>query len=143
MQSVALMLVSSNRTHLSNFGSLFQEDKAAKKTADLDAERSQKEETPWASAARVCILIASRIDDILSSNRGSSLGDMVVLTTDSALLALSCLQLVQLADAKKVERMLNQNTYDDVLQDFKYWEDPTDEFKVCPHTLSFHSGISK
>ncbi len=39
-------------------------------------------------------------------------------------------QLVQLADAKKIERMLNQNTFDDVLHDFKYWEDPSDEFKV-------------
>ena len=37
---------------------------------------------------------------------------------------------MQLTDVKKVERMLNQNTFDDVLQDFKYYEDPSDEFKV-------------
>ncbi len=43
---------------------------------------------------------------------------------------LSLLQLVRLPHAKKLERMLNQNTFDEVLQDFKYWEDASDEFKV-------------
>ncbi|XP_071844613.1 dynein intermediate chain 2, ciliary-like isoform X1 [Apostichopus japonicus] len=31
--------------------------------------------------------------------------------------------------AKIVERMVNQNTYDDVAQDFKYWEDVSDEYR--------------
>ena len=28
-----------------------------------------------------------------------------------------------------LERMVNQNTYDDISQDFKYWEDAADEFR--------------
>jgi hypothetical protein len=32
--------------------------------------------------------------------------------------------------AKKMERLANQNTYDEVLQDFRYWDDPSDQFKV-------------
>ena len=28
-----------------------------------------------------------------------------------------------------VERMANQNTFDDISQDYKYWEDVSDEFK--------------
>ena len=39
---------------------------------------------------------------------------------------------MQLTDVKKVERMLNQNTFDDVLLDYKYWEDTSDDFKVEP-----------
>ncbi|XP_072429271.1 dynein, axonemal, intermediate chain 1, paralog 2 isoform X3 [Chiloscyllium punctatum] len=31
--------------------------------------------------------------------------------------------------AKIVERMVNQNSFDDILQDFKYFEDPSDEFR--------------
>lgn len=38
-------------------------------------------------------------------------------------------RVVTLTDAKKLERMVNQNTYDDVLMDLFYWEDPSDEFK--------------
>ena len=48
------------------------------------------------------------------------------------------LQIMQLPDVKKVERMLNQNTFDDVLQDFKYWEDPSDEFKVAIFSSRHH-----
>ncbi|XP_078368950.1 dynein intermediate chain 2, ciliary-like isoform X2 [Oculina patagonica] len=36
---------------------------------------------------------------------------------------------------KIVERMVNQNTYDDIAQDFKYWEDAADEFKDQEGTL--------
>jgi dynein intermediate chain 1 len=28
-----------------------------------------------------------------------------------------------------IERMANQNTYDDIAQDYKYWEDISDEFR--------------
>ncbi len=45
-------------------------------------------------------------------------------------------KVVNLTDAKKLERMVNQNTYDDVLMDLFYWEDPSDEFKVCTSLLS-------
>ncbi|XP_076354403.1 dynein intermediate chain 2, ciliary-like isoform X2 [Tachypleus tridentatus] len=31
--------------------------------------------------------------------------------------------------SKIVKRMVSQNTYDEITQDFKYWEDPSDEFK--------------
>lgn len=31
--------------------------------------------------------------------------------------------------AQIVERMVNQNTYDDIAQDFKYWDDPSDEYR--------------
>ncbi|KXJ26000.1 Dynein intermediate chain 2, ciliary [Exaiptasia diaphana] len=37
--------------------------------------------------------------------------------------------------AKIVERMVNQNTFDDIAQDFKYWEDPSDEFRDPNGTL--------
>lgn len=38
-------------------------------------------------------------------------------------------RLVKLTDAKKLERMVNQNTFDEVIQDLYYYEDPSDEFK--------------
>ncbi|XP_014779549.1 dynein intermediate chain 2, ciliary isoform X1 [Octopus bimaculoides] len=34
-----------------------------------------------------------------------------------------------------IERMVNQNTYDDIAQDFKYWEDGSDEFRDLEGTL--------
>ncbi|XP_059161698.1 dynein intermediate chain 2, ciliary-like isoform X2 [Physella acuta] len=37
--------------------------------------------------------------------------------------------------AKIVERMVNQNTYDDIAQDFKYWEDVSDEYRDQEGTL--------
>ncbi|XP_044943825.1 dynein axonemal intermediate chain 1 isoform X4 [Mustela putorius furo] len=37
--------------------------------------------------------------------------------------------------AKIVERMVNQNTYDDVAQDFKYYEDAADEYRDLEGTL--------
>ena len=37
--------------------------------------------------------------------------------------------------AKIVERMVNQNTHDEIAQDFKYWEDASDEFKGNEGTL--------
>ncbi|XP_045122648.1 dynein axonemal intermediate chain 1-like [Portunus trituberculatus] len=37
--------------------------------------------------------------------------------------------------AKVVERMVNQNTYDDITQDFRYWEDGSDEFRPLEGSL--------
>ncbi|KAH1168540.1 hypothetical protein KIL84_013130 [Mauremys mutica] len=37
--------------------------------------------------------------------------------------------------AKIVERMVNQNTFDDLAQDFKYFEDPADEYRDQEGTL--------
>ncbi|KAG7162950.1 Dynein intermediate chain 1- axonemal-like 1 [Homarus americanus] len=37
--------------------------------------------------------------------------------------------------ARVVERMVNQNTYDDISQDFKYWEDGSDEFRPLEGSL--------
>uniref|UniRef100_A0A4W3I4P2 Dynein axonemal intermediate chain 1 n=1 Tax=Callorhinchus milii TaxID=7868 RepID=A0A4W3I4P2_CALMI len=37
--------------------------------------------------------------------------------------------------AKIVERMVNQNAFDDIAQDFKYFEDPSDEFREQEGTL--------
>jgi len=37
--------------------------------------------------------------------------------------------------AKIVERMVNQNTFDDIAQDFKYWEDVSDEYRDMEGTL--------
>ncbi|XP_044534053.1 dynein axonemal intermediate chain 1 [Gracilinanus agilis] len=37
--------------------------------------------------------------------------------------------------AKIVERMVNQNTYDDIAQDFKYYEDAADEYREQEGTL--------
>ena len=34
-----------------------------------------------------------------------------------------------------VERMVNQNTFDDIAQDFKYWEDKSDSFRECEGSL--------
>lgn len=39
------------------------------------------------------------------------------------------------ATAHVIERMLNQNTYDDIAQDFKYWEDAADEYREPEGTL--------
>ena len=39
-------------------------------------------------------------------------------------------QLITLSTAKKMERLVNQNVYHDVAMDFKYWDDPSDQFKV-------------
>ncbi|BFY97571.1 hypothetical protein BsWGS_00610 [Bradybaena similaris] len=36
---------------------------------------------------------------------------------------------------KIVERMVNQNTFDDIAQDFKYWEDVSDDFRDQEGTL--------
>jgi len=47
---------------------------------------------------------------------------------DASLWAASA-KVVSLEGAKKVERMVNQNSFDDVLQDFKYWDDVSDEIK--------------
>ncbi|KAL4227306.1 cytoplasmic dynein with WD40 domain [Mactra antiquata] len=37
--------------------------------------------------------------------------------------------------AKIIERMVNQNSYDDIAQDFRYWEDPADEYRESEGTL--------
>ncbi|XP_070542720.1 dynein intermediate chain 2, ciliary-like isoform X2 [Ptychodera flava] len=37
--------------------------------------------------------------------------------------------------AKIMERMVNQNTFDDIAQDFKYWEDVSDDFRDQEGTL--------
>lgn len=37
--------------------------------------------------------------------------------------------------AKVLERMVNQNTYDDIAMDFKYWDDASDQFKSHEGTL--------
>lgn len=37
--------------------------------------------------------------------------------------------------AKVLERMVNQNTYDDISMDFKYWDDASDQFKTHEGTL--------
>merc|ERR1719361_692247 len=37
--------------------------------------------------------------------------------------------------ARIVERMINQNIYNDIAQDFKYWEDASDEFRETEGTL--------
>ncbi|XP_033219979.1 dynein intermediate chain 2, ciliary isoform X2 [Belonocnema kinseyi] len=34
-----------------------------------------------------------------------------------------------LESAKTLERMVNQNIYDEISQDYRYWDDPSDEFK--------------
>ncbi|XP_076443651.1 dynein intermediate chain 2, ciliary-like [Babylonia areolata] len=37
--------------------------------------------------------------------------------------------------AKIVERMVNQNSYDEIAQDFKYWEDTSDDYRESEGTL--------
>ncbi len=37
--------------------------------------------------------------------------------------------------ARILERMVNQNTYNDIALDFKYWEDASDEFRETEGTL--------
>lgn len=37
--------------------------------------------------------------------------------------------------AKVMERMVNQNTFDDIAMDFKYWDDASDQFKQSEGTL--------
>ena len=42
---------------------------------------------------------------------------------------------MELAVAKKMERLASQNTFDDVLQDFRYYDDPSDQFKDTEGSL--------
>jgi dynein intermediate chain 1, axonemal len=37
--------------------------------------------------------------------------------------------------AKVLERMVNQNTYNDIAMDFKFWDDASDQFKTHEGTL--------
>lgn len=56
-------------------------------------------------------------------------------------------KLVELSVAEKLERMCDQNTYDDITLDFKYWEDASDEFKSPEGSLlplyKFNSDLVK
>nr|CAD7430628.1 unnamed protein product [Timema monikensis] len=36
---------------------------------------------------------------------------------------------------KTIERMINQNSYDEIAQDYRYWEDPSDEYREDEGTL--------
>ena len=36
---------------------------------------------------------------------------------------------------KIIERMVNQNTYDDITQDYKFWEDASDQYRDGEGTL--------
>jgi dynein intermediate chain 1, axonemal len=47
------------------------------------------------------------------------------VTKDSDIVHSSTMQ----KSLKIIERMVNQNTYDEISQDFKYWEDASDNFK--------------
>ena len=40
-----------------------------------------------------------------------------------------------LKSAKILERMVNQNTFDEIAQDFRFWEDNSDEFKDTEGSL--------
>ena len=40
--------------------------------------------------------------------------------------------------AKILERMVNQNTYDEIAQDFRFYEDASDEFRQIPFTGDMH-----
>lgn len=44
-------------------------------------------------------------------------------------------KIVRKSVAKKIERMVNQNTFKDIAMDFKYWDDPSDEFKTTEGTF--------
>jgi len=37
--------------------------------------------------------------------------------------------------AKVLERMVNQNTFEEIALDFRYWEDASDQFKAAEGTL--------
>lgn len=50
-------------------------------------------------------------------------------TEESSSMWAAASKIVDLAGAKKIERMVNQNSFDDVLQDFKYWDDASDQYK--------------
>ena len=39
--------------------------------------------------------------------------------------------------AKILERMVNQNTYDEIAQDFRFYEDASDEFRKIPFTVEY------
>ena len=39
--------------------------------------------------------------------------------------------------AKILERMVNQNTYDEIAQDFRFYEDASDEFRNIPFTAGY------
>lgn len=45
------------------------------------------------------------------------------------------LRMKMLVAWKTLERMVNLNTYDDIAKDYRYWEDPSDEFREDEGTL--------
>lgn len=53
----------------------------------------------------------------------------VTLGDDSGSVWAQSAKIVKTESAKKVERMVVQNIYDDVLHDFKFWVDESDQFK--------------
>ncbi|XP_068235146.1 dynein intermediate chain 2, ciliary-like [Palaemon carinicauda] len=62
--------------------------------------------------------------------------NLVIPKTTKPKLGESCLDLGPLNSvAKVVERMITQNVFDDILQDFKYWEDESDEYKPMDGSL--------
>eukprot|EP00040_Diaphanoeca_grandis_P013348 m.67440 g.67440 ORF g.67440 m.67440 type:complete len:733 (-) comp23813_c0_seq2:225-2423(-) len=81
-------------------------DKAAKKAK---TEKQQKKtDTPK--------------NDAITFDRGSVVEEGSSIWVQAA-------KIVTLEGAKKLERMTLQNIHDEVLQDFKYWEDNSDQFK--------------
>ena len=74
----------------------------------------------------------TELEDILKSASSSATNrkkpNQVRLTEESA-------EVRMLKSAKILERMVNLNTFDEIAQDFRFWEDASDEFKAEWSTL--------
>ena len=66
-------------------------------------------------------------DDKPATQETSSFDRSANVSEDGASGWAASAKVVHLEGAKKIERMVNQNSFDDVLQDFKYWDDMSDE----------------
>ena len=72
----------------------------------------------------------------MSSRFFSSIGCYLQVKDEPKKKGLSTMDEIESDELQKVsgglsilERMVNQNTYDEISQDFKYWEDAADEFR--------------
>ena len=72
----------------------------------------------------------TELEDILksSTNKNRKKPSQPRLTEERA-------EVRMLKSAKILERMVNLNTFDEIAQDFRFWEDASDEFKAEWSTL--------
>ncbi|XP_044263378.1 dynein intermediate chain 2, ciliary [Tribolium madens] len=91
----------------------YQEDfEAQQLEKELERERKEKEKAPVSKHAAMVKKLVGKAHQLSEAVQGR---------------VLECW--------KVLERMVNQNTFDDIAKDYRYWEDPSDEFRDEEGTL--------